>query len=175
MDSATRIAFKILNDGEEPPPGYQFIHCHMIFMVKLENFQRKACYVAGGHMTEAPATLMYASVISRESVQITLTLAALNDLEVKVSDIQNAYLTAPAVTEKIWIRTGPEFGADAGKKALVVRALYGLKSTGAAFRNHLADCMRTLGYKPCLADPDVWYKLMVRPGDGLKYYAYMLI
>jgi hypothetical protein len=38
---------------------------------------------------------MYPLLESRETVQIVLTLAALNDLEVKASDIQNAYLTAP--------------------------------------------------------------------------------
>ena len=53
-------------------------------------------------MTEAPATLTFASVVSRESICFALTLAALNDLEVKVADIQNAYLTAP-LTEKIYV------------------------------------------------------------------------
>ena len=77
------------------------------------------------------------SVVSRESVRIALTLAALNDLEVKTADIENAYLTAP-VSEKIWTVLGPEFGDDQGKRAIVVRALYGLKSAGASFRNHLA-------------------------------------
>ena len=33
-------------------------------------------------------------IYSRESVRIALTLAVLNNLEVKTSDIQNAYLTA---------------------------------------------------------------------------------
>jgi Reverse transcriptase (RNA-dependent DNA polymerase) len=98
----------------------------------MEDFQRKARLVAGGHMTETPASVTYASVVSRESVRIALTLAALNDLEVKTADIENAYLTAP-VGEKIWCRLGPEFGADAGKKAIIVRALYGLKSAGASF------------------------------------------
>ena len=92
----------------------------------MENFRRKARFVAGGHMTQAPATLTYASVVSRELVRITLTIAALNDLEVKTADIENAYLTAP-VTEKIWCVLGPEFGDDAGKRALVIRSLYGLK------------------------------------------------
>ena len=171
---AVKIAFKILGMDEDIPPGYQFIRCHMIFTVKMEDFRRKCRYVAGGHMTEAPATLTYASVVSRETVRIALTLAALNDVEVKASDIQNAYLTAP-VTEKIWITCGPEFGPElAGRKALVVRALYGLKSAGAAFRNHLADCMRTMGFSPCLADPDLWYKAETRP-DGFEYYAYMLL
>jgi hypothetical protein len=48
-----------------------------------------------------------------------LTLAALNDLEVMTADIKNAYLTAP-VLEKIWHVLGPEFGANAGKCAIIV-------------------------------------------------------
>jgi Reverse transcriptase (RNA-dependent DNA polymerase) len=103
-----------------------------------------------------------------------LTIAALHDLTVKLSDIQNAYLTAPAA-EKIWIVCGSEFGKSKGKRALVVSALYGLKSAGALFRNHLADCMRLLGYSSCLADADLWYKKAVRPDDGFKYYCYVLL
>jgi Reverse transcriptase (RNA-dependent DNA polymerase) len=169
-----RVAFKILEDGVMVPPTYQQIRCHLIFDLKIENFRRKARFVAGGHTTKTPATLTYSSVVSRESVRIALTLAALNDLEVKSSDIENAYLTAP-VAEKIWTILGPEFGTDKGKKAIVVRSLYGLKSSGAAFRNHLADCMRHLGWTSCLADPDVWYKAEVRPEDGFQYYAYCLL
>ena len=104
-------------------------------------------------MTDAPATTTFASVVSRETVRIALTLAGLNDLQVKVSDIENAYITAPC-TEKICTVLGPEFGSDAGKTEIVVRALYGLKSVGASFCNHLADCMKHLGFMPCLADPD---------------------
>jgi transposase len=172
--NAVRVAFKILNGDESIPPGYQQIRCHMVFDVKMESFKRKARYVAGGHTTDAPSSITYASVVSRESVRIALTLAALNDLEVKTSDIKNAYLTAP-VTEKIWTVCGPEFGPDAGKKAIIVRALYGLKSAGAAFRNHLAACMRDLGYTSCVADPDVWMKAEVRPSDGVHYWSYVLL
>jgi len=117
--NAVRVAFKIKHGDEQIPPGHQYIRCHMIFDIKMEDFRRKARYVAQGNMTEAPATLTYASVVSRESVRIALTLAALNDLEVKTADIKNAYLTAP-VSEKIWTILGPEFGQDSGKKALVV-------------------------------------------------------
>ena len=169
-----RIAFKTLENGEHVPIGYQRINCHMIFDVKMEDFRRKARLVAGGHTTKVPACITYASVVSRETVRIALTLAALNDLEVKVADIQNAYITAPCA-EKIWTILGKEFGADAGKRALIVRSLYGLRSSGAAFRNHLADCMQHLGFKPCLADPDLWMKPEVRPDDGTEYYAYVLL
>jgi hypothetical protein len=44
--------------------------------------------------------------------------------------IKNAYLTAP-VTEKIWCVLGPKIGDNAGKRAIIVHSLYGLKSTGA--------------------------------------------
>ncbi len=88
--------------------------------------------VAGGHLTEAPTTITYASVVSRETVCLALTFASSNDLKVKVGDVLNAYITAP-VKEKVWTILGPEFGLDSGKSAVIVRALYGLKSTGAAF------------------------------------------
>jgi hypothetical protein len=121
------IAFKMLGKGIEPLPGYQKIDCHVVFDIKIDNFQRKSRMVAGGHMTATPPTMTYASVISRDTVHIALTMAALHDLEVKAADIQNAYLTAPC-TEKVAIVCGPEFGVNQGQTAIIVRALYGLKS-----------------------------------------------
>jgi hypothetical protein len=35
--------------------------------------------------------------------------------------------------------------------------------------------MNHLGFKPCLADPDLWMMAMVCPLDGSKYYADVLI
>jgi hypothetical protein len=64
--------------------------------------------------------MTYASVVSRESVIVALTLANLNDLDIKMSDIENSYLTAP-ITEKVWTVLGPEFGDDNRKLALIVR------------------------------------------------------
>jgi hypothetical protein len=78
--------------------------------------------VAGGHMMETPASMTYASAVSRECVCCALTLApALNDLQLKARDIQNAYLTAaPCCEEKITCICGPEFGEDAGKTMRLV-------------------------------------------------------
>jgi hypothetical protein len=142
--------------------------------VKMEYFRRKARFVAGSHTTDTPHSLTYASVVSRDSVRIVLTLADLNDLGVKMADIYNAYLTAP-ITENVCTVLGPEFGDDDGKRALIVRALYGLKSAGAGFRNHLAECMNHLGLSPCCADSYLWMKAETRPGDGVLYWAYILI
>ena len=56
-----------------------------------------------------------------------------------------------------------------------MRTLYGLKSAGASFHNHLANCMTHLGSTPCLADPDLWMRAEVRPSDGVSYYPHMLL
>jgi hypothetical protein len=162
------VAFKILLDGQSAPIGYQKIPCHMIFDIKMEDFRCKAKLDAGGHMTKAPATITYASVVSCKTVRIALLMAALNDLHVKVGDVLNAYITAP-ITEMVWTVLGPEFGIDACKSAIIVRALYGLKSAGAAFCMHLASFVRQMGYTSCL-----WYKAETRPADSFRYYAYIL-
>jgi len=61
------------------PPGYQEIRCDMIFDIKMgEDFRRKARMVTDGHRTETLAALTYSSVVSRDSVWIALTIAALN-------------------------------------------------------------------------------------------------
>ena len=83
-------------------------------------------------MTEAPASLTYSSVVSRESIRIAFTMAALNDLGVLVADIGNAYLNADCL-EKVYTIAGPEFASNAGKHIVITRALYGLKSSGAAY------------------------------------------
>ena len=79
-----RTAFEVFDKRKEDIPiGYQQIKCHIIFDVKLgENFSRKARLVGGGHTTTAPASITYSSVVSRDSVRIALTIAALNDLDI---------------------------------------------------------------------------------------------
>ena len=168
-----RVAFEpIEEDGI--PRGHKHIDCHMIFDVKLgENYRRKARFVAGGHQTGAPSSITYASVVSRDSVRICLLLAALNGLEVLACDIKGAYLTAP-VREKIVTTAGAEFGPEwEGKTLKIVKALYGLKSAGAAFRAHLAEHLHSMSYRPSYADPDVWLRPAVKL-NGEEYYEYLL-
>ena len=121
---------------------------------------------------EEPKEDAYSSVVTSNSVQLFITLAALNNLDVLSADIQNAYLTAK-VTGKYWYRAGLEFGFDCGRPAIIVRALYGLKSTGATFRAHLASTLRSMGFQSCKADPDVWMRKATKP-DKSKYYEYIL-
>ena len=168
-----RPALEIWENSEDLLVGYQKIKCHIIFDIKLgENFRRKARYVAGGHTTETPASLTYSSMVARDSVRIAFLLAALNDLDVKACDIQNAYLTADC-REKIYTIAGPEFGSERGSIMVVKKALYGLKSSGAAFRALLAERLYEIGFVPSKGDSDVWMRPGVKP-NGFEYWEYIL-
>ena len=133
---------------------------------------RKARYVAGGHMTETPSSITYSSVVSRDSIRILLVIAALNGLKVSSCDVQNAYINGKP-REKVYFRAGKEFGDKCGRLVVIVRALYWLKSSGAAFRAKLSQELREMGYTQSLADSDVYLKPKSR-SDGSSYYEYVL-
>ena len=176
-----RVAFKVDDDvtveqarSNKFYVGYQEIKCHMIFTIKMDGkFTRKARLVAGGHTTNTPSAITYSSVVSRDTVRIAFVIAALNGLDVSSCDIGNAYLNAPC-REKIWCVAGTEFGSDKGKVLQVVRALYGLKSSGASWRAMFAQTLNDFGYQSSKADPDLWYKPKTKP-NGDEYYSYILV
>ncbi len=89
-----QVAFDHLEDSMQPPNGYQFAQCHMIFDVKMEDFHWKAWLVAGGYMTDVPPTVTYASVVLHKTVLIALGMVVLKALKVMAADIMNAYITA---------------------------------------------------------------------------------
>jgi len=165
------MAFEFTEDGK-PPPGFKEIKCHMIFDIKSD-LTRKARFVAGGHLTAPPKESVFSSVVSRDSVRIAFTYAALNGLDILVGDAQNAYLNAPT-KEKCWFRAGLEFGNElAGRPVKIVRALYGLKSSGARWRDHMAATLREAGFTGSHADPDVWMRKNSK-ADGTPYWEYVL-
>ena len=168
------VAFKILENDEHLPPGYKPSSGHLVFDVKMD-FTRKARWVKDGHKTPDPETSSYAGVVSRESIRILLTHAALHGVNVLAADIRNAYLQAPS-SEKHYIICGMEFGIEnVGKRALITRALYGGKVAGRDFWHHLRSCMNHLGYESTQADPDVWRRESVRADGKTKYYEYVLL
>lgn len=117
--------------------GFQEIGCHLVvFDVKMD-FTRKARFVAGGHMTNAPALMTYSSIVSRDSVQLVFLIASLHDVDILSCDLENAYLKNAKCREKIWFEGGIECGEDAGKVCIVVRALYGLNPLVQAGGQHL--------------------------------------
>jgi hypothetical protein len=76
--------------------------------------------------------------------------------------------------ERIYMTAGPEFGqGKEGQPVMIVRALYGLRSSGARWQDHLAATLRDAGFKACKAGADVWMRPAVK-ADGSKYYEYVL-
>ena len=104
------VAFEVILDGKQRPADWSKLTRHIIFDIKMD-FTRKARWVLDGHKTPNPAISKYAGVVSRESIQITFTYAVLNDLDICLADIQNAYLQTLS-SKKNCIICGPGFGLE---------------------------------------------------------------
>ena len=170
-----RIAFRLLEEGEKPPAGSKEIPYHIIFDVKLD-LTRKARLVAGGHKNKSvPTFTTFSTVASRDSVRLMFLIAALNDLNLLSADIGNAYLNAKC-RERVHVRCGMElFGYEhKGEIAVICRALYGLKTSGANWRQHLASEIRNVGFCNTKGDPDVYRRKASKP-SGEAYYEYIIV
>ena len=159
--------FTIVKENEQVPIGYKMIPYHCIYDVKFDG-RRKCRLVAGGHITDPTSEEVFSGVVGMESVRICFVLAKLNELDVCAGDIGNAFLYGKT-KEKVFIIAGPEFGPELqGKRLIISKALYGLKSSSARFHEHLSSTLRKLGFRPFKAD----YDLLMRPvGDHYKYIA----
>jgi hypothetical protein len=104
------VAFEILGPNDKPPIGWYKASGDIVFDVKMD-FTCKARWVNDRHKTLDSTTPSFAGIVSRESICVTLTYAALLGFPVIGADIQNAYLQAPS-SEKHYIICGPEFGIE---------------------------------------------------------------
>ena len=99
------------------------------------DLERKARLVAVRHINKnIPKHTSYSNVISRESVRICVTLAALSDQDIIPGDVSNAYLnTTPFETCHVEVKDSCLFGLSVvGRTTQIVRAHYGMKSSGNA-------------------------------------------
>ena len=148
--------FRAIDDGAKLSKDYQRIPYHIVFDVKFD-LRRKARLVAGGNWTESPKEDIYSGVVGMDTIRMGFTVAAMNDLQVVAADIGNAFLYGKT-KEKVYIIAGPEFGSDQGKRLIVDKGLYGLKTSAARFHEHLSAKLRRMGFKPTNADTDFWIR-----------------
>ena len=80
-------------------------------------------------------------------MRLALLIGELNGLTPMAGDIGNTYLEA-YTKEKVYFTAGPEFGALAGHTMVVVKAHYGLRTSGARFHEHLSDTLHDLQFQP---------------------------
>ena len=158
--------FRDLGLGAPIPEGYQKIPCHMVYDVKHDG-RHKSRFVAGGHRTSTPTSSVYSGVVSLQGIRLVTFLAELNEMELWGTDIGNAYLES-YTTEKVCFIAGEEFGEKAGHTMVIVKALYGLKSSGRCWHDRLFEVLDSMGFKPSKAEADIW---MRDAGDHYEYIA----
>jgi hypothetical protein len=124
--------------------------------------------VAEGNLTAPPKDSVYSGVGTLRSLQLCMFLTELNGLKVEAADIGNAYLET-YTKEKLYIIAGYEFGDRQGNVLVIVKALYGLRTSGARFHEKFADTLKDMGFNPCKADQDVWMK------DCTTHYEYICV
>ena len=156
--------FRDISNGIKPK-GYKKIRYHIVYAVK-HDLRRKARLVADGNLTETPLTSVYSSVVSLRGLRLCLFLAEHNGLQAWSTDIGNAYLEA-FTDEKVYVVAGDEFGDRAGHCLIVVKALYGLRSSGLRWWERFSVVLHELGFKPSKAENDIW----MRPKEG--HYEYV--
>ena len=83
-------------------------------------------------------------------IRLVLFLSELN------GHIGNACLEA-FTKEKVCINAEPEFGNLQGRILIILKALYGLRTSGLRWHEQLADCL-DMGYAPCKMEPDIWLR-----------------
>ena len=147
--------------------GYQKIRLVWSYAVKHDG-RRRARLCAGGHTTFVDDTdCCYSSVVSLRSLRMVLLLGLLNGLMICTADIVSAYLQA-YTQEKIFFIAGKEFGDRAGHLMMMKKACYGLRTSGKRYHDLIYDVMGELGFKPSLADPDIYIR---DAGDCYEYVA----
>ena len=131
--------------------------------------------MGGGHLNQVSPSLSYSSVVSRDSVCIMFLAAALNDLENKMCDIGNAYLNAET-REHLWFTSGQEWGSRAGYEVIILRALYGLKTSGDKWKKTFSNNIKnTLGYSACIRADDNVYLHKEKDENGNEKYIYLVV
>jgi hypothetical protein len=98
------------------------------------------------------------TLVSLRGLRIITFLAELNGLDLWATDISIAYLEAFTM-ERNYIIAGPEFGQLEGHYLIIVKALYGLHTSGLRWHECFVDCLRNEGFSPCKAEPDIWMRL----------------
>jgi Reverse transcriptase (RNA-dependent DNA polymerase) len=104
--------------------------------------------VADGHLMTMLVDSVYSGVVSAlHGIRLLVFLAELNSLQTWSTDIGNPYLEAK-MKEKVYFVTGPEFGDLAGHTLIIIKALYGLQTSGACWHDRFADCLCDMDFVP---------------------------
>lgn len=83
-------------------------------------------------------------------------------------ELGNAYLTVQCY-ERIWTIAGTEFDEMRSSELIIENALYGLKSSGAAWRAMLRKTILEMEFCGTTADHDVYRRMATKPNEEVCY------
>jgi hypothetical protein len=138
------------------PQEYKKIRVHFVFDVKHDG-RHKSRLIADGHLTAVTIESVYSGVVSLRGFRLVMFMADQNNFEFWATDIGNAYLEA-LTAEKVYIIAGLKFGEVEGHSLVIIKALYGLRSSGSRWHDRFAYCMSELGFFPWKTEPDIWMR-----------------
>jgi len=162
-------ALRVLAHGEQTPSGSQNVRCFWVFDVKPD-MTLKARWVAGGNTIESFGATS-STVMSMTSVRILFIQAQKDGQKILSGDLSNAYLHA-RTDQLVHTTLGKEWEADSGKTVIIVKAMYGLRTSGRRFHLYVEKSMYDMGWKPSRGDRDVWMRYNEESGlyDYVGFY-----
>ena len=101
---------------------------------------------------------LYAPTVAASSVRLLSAFACEQDLSLRQFDIEQAFVQSE-LEENVFMRLPQGCGNLSGKVIRLRRSLYGLRQASRHWHQHLAKCLKNLGFDQCLADTCV-FRLM---------------
>ena len=132
-----------------------------------QDLQRKARLVIQGFRVDPKDLSTRSTVVQGISVRLIDIIAHRDNLQLINGDIGNAFLQA-RTNEKCYTVCENYWGEYHGQIAIINKALYGLTTSAAQWRNLFADFLRSLGFKSTRYDRDVWMQ-MRESDNGYDY------
>lgn len=149
--------FEFKSKRFKPNKNYQFAPLVLNFELK-QDFRRKARLVIQGFKVDPCDLSTHSTVVKGVLVRLLDVIAHQDNHKFLYGDIGNAFIQAQT-QEKVYTICGKEWGDYYKCKAIIKRALYGLTTSAAQWRNLFANFICSLGFKPTQYDCGVWLPL----------------
>jgi histone deacetylase 1/2 len=164
IDAMIKTGTWTVQNADQLPNDKKLVKLKWVFKTKLDqNFELVKCksrLVAQG-FTQVPGVDYfdtYAPVLRKEHLRLILSLAAEHNINLRVMDIQTAFLHSDLDCE-IYTNVPPGFEHMFPENSVLKlnKAIYGLKQSPRLWNGMLDKYLRSLGYRPT-CDPCVYIK-----------------
>ena len=147
------------------PKGRKVIPLRWVFALKedaatfLKKFKARLV-VKGFHLIENldyDPNEISSTVIKLRSLRIVLAIVVKGGYLLRQMDAISAF-TQSDLKEEIYVEQPEGYEDGTGRVCLLKKSLYGLKQASWNWREGVAEFMKSLGFKTCLMDENVFYK-----------------